>query len=194
MDSNLSPCSNLLHLNDEIFHFCPLLLLSRRSDRFPMSANPYRPPTTVHESEAPEQVRLDYSWRLKLTFIIVALVSVGLVVMSLPAAIDGDPLALIEMGVLSIVFGAPLTSLLVEYFGVVIVADETGIRTTSPWRNPRSIPWDDLERVDYSVLLQWHRIHTRSHGIVRCSTQISNVAPLLEMIAARGIPVESRRK
>lgn len=69
--------------------------------------------------------------------------------------------------VLIVLLGLPSACFVAETVGVSIEVDASGIRTRSPWRRPRTIPWGDVERVDYSAAARWYRIHTRSHGVVR---------------------------
>jgi hypothetical protein len=72
--------------------------------------------------------------------------------------------------------------LVLEGCWVRIMYDEEGLRTRSPWRRSRCIPWTEVVLCDYADINQWYRIHTRSQGIIRVSLLLHGVAGLLRML------------
>lgn len=75
-----------------------------------------------------------------------------------------------------------------EFFRVRVAFDEFGIRTRSPWRASREIPWAAVRRVWYSANLQWHVIETDGHGRVRLHDFLGGVDSVMEELRRRGIP------
>ena len=69
-----------------------------------------------------------------------------------------------------------------EVFGVRITWDETFIYTRSPWRKSRKIPISAIRSCDYSVSMQWYRIHTQGHGTIRLSPWAKGTPELLAML------------
>ena len=65
---------------------------------------------------------------------------------------------------------------------VLIDWDDKFLYTRSPWRRARTIPWSSVERCDYSESMQWYRIRTRRHGIVRVSIYLKGVPNLLSAL------------
>jgi hypothetical protein len=111
---------------------------------------------------------------------------VGLVVVQPP----DDP-----VGVATAVCGlfALILPLHLEFFGVRVSFDEAGIRTRSPWRAERQIPWPDIRQGWYSSVLQWHVIQTEGYGRVRLHDLMSGVDSLLDELRRRDVPVASPR-
>lgn len=81
-----------------------------------------------------------------------------------------------------------------EYFGVRVTFDEAGIRTRSPWRAGRHIPWSAARRAWYSGGARWHVIETERQGRVRLHDFLRGVDSLLAELRRRGVPVESPRR
>lgn len=79
-----------------------------------------------------------------------------------------------------------------EFFGVRVEFDAAGIRTRSPWRRKREIPWSAVNRVWFSQALQWYVVQTAGFGRVRLHIYLSGVESLLSEIEARGVSVARR--
>ena len=79
-----------------------------------------------------------------------------------------------------------------EVFGVRVEFDGGGIRTRSPWRRRREIPWSAAQRVWFSHTLQWYVVQTAGFGRVRLHIYLSGVESLLTELEARGVPVARR--
>ena len=95
------------------------------------------------------------------------------------------------------VFGLPIFVMIalylcLEYFKVRVTFDSTGIRTVSPWRGPRSIPWEAVTRVSFSTWAQWYVIETTEFGSVRLSLHLSGTQALLGELERRGVEVPRR--
>jgi hypothetical protein len=79
-----------------------------------------------------------------------------------------------------------------EFVGVRVEFDESGIRTRSPWRPKREIPWSAINQVWFSPILQWYVVQTRGFGRIRLHTYLNGVEALLTELEARGVPVRGR--
>ncbi|MGV3658667.1 MAG: hypothetical protein ACO1TE_00735 [Prosthecobacter sp.] len=79
-------------------------------------------------------------------------------------------------------FVALVLPLHLETFGVRIAWDEQNIYTRSPWRKSRTIPISSIQSCDYSASMQWYRIRTASHGIIRVSHLMSGTPSLLAIL------------
>lgn len=78
-------------------------------------------------------------------------------------------------------------SLLFEAFGVTISFDDHAIYTRSPWRKQRTIPWSDVQSVDFSQINQWHLIRTANQDSVRLSVMLQGSQTLLNELRERNI-------
>ena len=154
-------------------------------------SNPYAPPEPMFDGvaacsasgSAPDSVTLTYRKAKRF----VGLFAAGLVgVLALGCFFERDIVEFVP--VLGLV-GPAGTLLILEFWLVHITADADGIRTQSPWRSPRTIPWDDVSRVEYSKVNRWYRIHTRSHGVVRCHVWLDGLVTLLAILETRGFAV-----
>lgn len=76
-------------------------------------------------------------------------------------------------------FIALILPLHLEAYGVLITWDDTNIYTRSPWRKCRTIPFSSVRSCDYSNSMQWYRIHTEEHGIVRLHQLARGIPELL---------------
>jgi hypothetical protein len=85
-------------------------------------------------------------------------------------------------------FGALLLPLHIETFGASITWDETNIYTRSPWRRPRTVPFSSVKSCDFSPAMQWYRIRTDGHGIVRLHAYMSGIPDLLRMLPCASPP------
>lgn len=68
------------------------------------------------------------------------------------------------------------------YLCVIVVTPSGSIECRSPWRKARSIPLGDAYHVDFSQSMQWHRIFTRNHGIVRIHNFIQGHQMIIERV------------
>jgi hypothetical protein len=91
---------------------------------------------------------------------------------------------------LVIVFFAMIAVLHVELVGVRIVYDEAGVRTQSPWRHRREIPWSAMRRVSFSQAAQWHVVETSGHGRIRLHVYLNGIESLLEELQRRGVEIK----
>ena len=80
-----------------------------------------------------------------------------------------------------------------ETFGVRIELGDSGIKTQSPWRKKREIPWNAVERACYSHTTKRHIIQTKGFGRVRLPHWLNGVPTLLHELESRGIPVTRRK-
>ena len=85
-----------------------------------------------------------------------------------------------------------IVSLHLEFFGVRVTFDDVGIRTRSPWRPKREIPWSATNRVWFSQALQWYVVQTVGYGRIRLHIYLSGIESLLSELEARGVPVVRR--
>jgi enamine deaminase RidA (YjgF/YER057c/UK114 family) len=83
-------------------------------------------------------------------------------------------------------------SLHLEFFGVRIAFDETGIRARSPWRRKRVIPWSAVTNVWDSPMLRWYVVETTDFGQVRLHDWLSGTDTLLSELERRGVLVVRR--
>ncbi len=63
----------------------------------------------------------------------------------------------------------------IEMFFVRIEFDETRIKTHTPWRSSREIPWSDIQSFQHDQAHCWYIIQTRTHGTLRISTLLSGI-------------------
>jgi hypothetical protein len=83
-------------------------------------------------------------------------------------------------------------SLHLEFFGVRVVFDASGIRARSPWRPTRMIPWSAVTHVWYSPVLRWYVVETASLGCLRLHDFLSGTDTLLNELERRGMAVVKR--
>jgi hypothetical protein len=83
-------------------------------------------------------------------------------------------------------------SLHLEFFGVRVAFDASGIRARSPWRPKRMIPWSAVTGVWYSSMLRWYVVETTSFGHLRLHDWLSGTDTLLSELERRGVPVVRR--
>lgn len=81
--------------------------------------------------------------------------------------------------------GIMLLPLHVEVFGVRIRWDDESLYTFSPWRSNRVIPISSIRSCDYSTSMQWYRIFTERHGIVRVHSLATGIPRLLAVLPCR---------
>ena len=91
----------------------------------------------------------------------------------------------------SVLSGMFLVALLfhAEIFGVRVLFDSTGIRTRSPWRRSRQIPWSSIVRARFDEAMQWYVLETKGYGRVRLPVLLSGIESLLQELEQRGVPV-----
>ncbi|MCD6051902.1 MAG: hypothetical protein K0Q55_3311 [Verrucomicrobia bacterium] len=63
----------------------------------------------------------------------------------------------------------------IEMFFVRIEFDETRIKTHTPWRSSREVPWSDILTFQHDQAHCWYIIKTRTHGTLRISTLLSGI-------------------
>jgi hypothetical protein len=85
-------------------------------------------------------------------------------------------------------FAGLVLPLHLETFGVRITWDKENIHTKSPWRKRRTIPFSAVRSYDFSASMQWYRIHTEGHGIIRLHQFMRGIPELL-----RALPCYSPR-
>ena len=83
-------------------------------------------------------------------------------------------------------FGALVLAMHLEIHIVSIAYDDDGIRTTSPWRSSRQVPWRDVSRIEYSHAAQWYLVETNSSGKVRCHVYLTGLQEFLRELSKRG--------
>jgi hypothetical protein len=76
-----------------------------------------------------------------------------------------------------------------EFFGVSILYDETGIEAESPWRRSRRINCSDITQVKYNELAQWYLIKTLNQGSIRCHSFLSGTRSLLKELERHGFEI-----
>ena len=89
-------------------------------------------------------------------------------------------------------FAAMTVYLQLEFSRVRILVGREGIRTFSPWRRPRVIPWEAVTGVRYAPLQQQHIIETDGYGLVRLPLYLSGVESLLGELGRRGVGLPPR--
>lgn len=77
-----------------------------------------------------------------------------------------------------------------EVFYVRILFIEGGILAKSPWRSDRLVSWEAIKNADFSISMQWYRVHVENEGIIRLSASMSGVETFLEELEERGINVQ----
>jgi hypothetical protein len=90
---------------------------------------------------------------------------------------------------LVIAFCIACGALALEIFFVSIHFDEIEIKTRSPWRRARSIPWESVEEATYSPSMKWFKVKTRGYGSIRLPILLSGAHDFLAALQARGISV-----
>jgi hypothetical protein len=95
--------------------------------------------------------------------------------------------AAVVLGVLLLVLPLHL-----EFFGVRVTLDASGIRARSPWRPMRLIPWAAVTSVRYSPMLRWYVVETAGFGRLRLHDYLSGTDTLLSELERRGVPVARR--
>jgi hypothetical protein len=135
--------------------------------------------------EAEGQHVLSYGRPAKAIAIVVSLCWVGFFVAAIFAPTEDR------------VIGAALMLLLIlplplEFFGVRIAFDESGIRTRSPWRPKRMIPWSAVTWVWYAPMSQWYVVETTGFGHLRLHDGLSGTDALLSELERRGVVVFRR--
>ncbi|HEY3898477.1 MAG TPA: hypothetical protein VGM54_07685 [Chthoniobacter sp.] len=129
--------------------------------------------------------KIEHSQRMR-TFVILGWVfTAGLALLAAFTARGGN----VKPAVLVVaLFGALFLPLHVETFGASITWDETNIYTRSPWRRRRTVPFTAVKSCDFSPVLQWYRIHTDGHGIVRLHAYMTGIPGLLRMLPCASPP------
>lgn len=102
----------------------------------------------------------------------------------LDAADDPVPAILVVPG-----FLAAVLAMHAEFFGVRILYDGYGIRTRSPWRRARFVPWESVVQARYSGDMMWYVLETEGRGRVRLHLFLNGVDSLLSELERRGVPV-----
>ena len=87
---------------------------------------------------------------------------------------------------LSMIFGPLIIPLFLEAQFVKITWDNQNIYTKSPWRKSRIIPLSSVTKSDYSYSLNWYRIYTQDHGIIRLHQFAYGISHLFDFL-----PVEN---
>lgn len=76
-----------------------------------------------------------------------------------------------------------------EFFHTSIRFDLDGLRTKSPWRRNRTIPWEEITGVTFNQSMQWYEISTTRYGKVRAYIWLSGVQSLLQVLRHRGFAI-----
>ena len=121
---------------------------------------------------------LEYSRAMKGVTVFLTLVWMAIAFAACFASEDQQVTAWSVVGCL----GIGIVIMVLEIFWVRIEFDQEGLRTFSPWRNRRFIQWSDIERIDYSSILQWHVLRTRK-GSVYLHDYLNTKARLLQVLA-----------
>ncbi len=79
-----------------------------------------------------------------------------------------------------------------EFFGVRVAFDASGMRARSPWRPNRLIPWSAVTCVWYSPMSRWYVVQTAGFGRLRLHDYLSGIDALLRELERRGVPVDRR--
>jgi hypothetical protein len=127
---------------------------------------------------------LEYGRAIKVLVVIFWIFDVGVFVAAAFARGDEGVLAYSAAGG----FFLLVMCLHLEFFGVTIRFDDAGLRTTSPWRRSRFIPWSAVTGIRFSTLAQWYLISTTEMGGVRLHLYLSGLPSLLDELARRGYP------
>jgi hypothetical protein len=123
--------------------------------------------------------RLAYGKHWKTVAIVLAFAAVCLATF---VAIAEDRNRLLGFALTVTFFGAMLGPLFIEFWGVTIEWDDENIYARSPWRKPRKIPMAAVTSCDFSIWLQWYRIHTNGLGTIRMHKYMSGIASLLNAL------------
>lgn len=83
---------------------------------------------------------------------------------------------------LVLLFAGLILPLHLEFYFVRVVWDDHSIYTRSPWRRSRTIPFSSVTRCDFSQSMQWYRVYTNDHGIIRLSMFARGIPHLLEAL------------
>jgi hypothetical protein len=99
-----------------------------------------------------------------------------------------------RVGAAAVVLGYLLLvlSLHLEFFGVRIAFDESGIRARSPWRPKRMIPWSAVTYVGYSPMARSYVVETTGFGHLRLHDWLSGTDTLLSELERHGVLVLRR--
>jgi hypothetical protein len=131
---------------------------------------------------------LTYGQPMKTLAIVFWLCWVGFVAAAICAlAEDRVVAAAVGLGFLLLVLPLHL-----EFFGVRVVFDASGMRARSPWRPKRLIPWSAVTRVWYSPMLRWYVVQTAGLGRLRLHDYLSGTDALLSELERRGVSVDRR--
>jgi len=84
-------------------------------------------------------------------------------------------------------------SLALESNFVKITDNDEFIRTHSPWRTSRVIPWLDVVGLKYSVMMRWYVLKTRESGKIRMHDYLSGAAPLIKKVKGKIYCLENGR-
>ena len=123
--------------------------------------------------------RLAYGKTWKTVAIALALAAVSLATF---LAIAEDKHRLLGFALTITFFGALLVPLFIEFWGVTIEWDDENIHMRSPWRKPRKIPMAAVTSCDFSIWLQWYRVHTNGLGTIRVHKYMSGIANFLNSL------------
>jgi hypothetical protein len=127
---------------------------------------------------------LEYDRPMKIVAAVIGACGFGLCADALLAPTRDHTTAVAVVGFLLLTL-----SLCLEFFGVRVEFDASSIRTRSPWRPDREIPWSAVERVWFSQAMQWYIVRTNGFGRVRLHVYLNGVESLLREIEARGVPI-----
>jgi hypothetical protein len=128
---------------------------------------------------------LEYGWGLKVLALI-ALIFPIIPLFQWWATDDGKGLPFF---IAFVVFSMAGTSLFIEGFLVRVGFDETYLYCRSGWRPRRQIPWDQIQGISFSSLMQWWLLDTKKSGKVRLHVYLIGIPALFEKAMAMGIPI-----
>lgn len=129
------------------------------------------------------QLRYGRPFKVFAALALIALLAVFVAMVRHPPNAKDLPIVL----TVSVTFAVLIGSLALEFFGVSILYDESGIKTFSPWRASRSVTWSEILGASYSEICQWYVIQTVKQGRIRCHLFLNGTASLLEELRSRGI-------
>lgn len=81
---------------------------------------------------------------------------------------------------LALIFIVSLLLVLIEVFYLKIIMDDESITIYSPWRMTRKIPWESIDNYHWSSAMQWHVLHSKTHGNIHLSPYLQGGSTMLE--------------
>jgi hypothetical protein len=129
---------------------------------------------------------LEYGRPLKIFVLVFWGFVVVVFAVALRASVEELPIAFALVGGFILL----ILPLHLEFFYVRIEYDDAGIRTRSPWRRNREIPWSAVTSAWYSQAAQWYVLETTGFGRVRLHTGLNGLESILSELESRGIPVK----